>query len=132
MPNTRDSRPRPARAARRRSAVVRVATGASHQQSGNHSQGESLHGDEEDGRQEEGGRASTCTEETVTDTSHESAQTEQARAIIDRYAAGDRSTALAIALVARFFNYLASFTIGGLALSPVLDWINRQISKSKK
>jgi hypothetical protein len=30
---------------------------------------------------------------------------------------GDRSTSLAVALVARFFNYLASFTIGGFALA---------------
>ncbi len=43
---------------------------------------------------------------------------------------GDRSTSLAVALVARFFNYLTSFTIGGFALSregESLSGIYRQL-----
>ncbi len=43
---------------------------------------------------------------------------------------GDRSTSLAIALVARFLNYLTSFSIGGLALSregESLSGIYRQL-----
>jgi uncharacterized protein (TIRG00374 family) len=43
---------------------------------------------------------------------------------------GDRSTALAVALVARFFNYLTSFTIGGFALAregESLSGIYRQL-----
>ena len=43
---------------------------------------------------------------------------------------GDRSTSLAVALVARFLNYLSSFTIGGYALSregESLSGIYRQL-----
>jgi uncharacterized membrane protein YbhN (UPF0104 family) len=44
---------------------------------------------------------------------------------------GDRSTALAVALVAHFFNYLTSFIIGGYALSregESLSGIYRQLT----